>query len=284
MTSDAKKIARARLFKRLGIIGLITTTGIIVTFLVLSLLPHGEEAFSVRVDDSEKAAKSHFSMVTSQNSDTPVTYLRADPMPQAKYTSAPKIEEFLASQTNFEGSQNYKNEEQTHQLAMVYSIYLNNTSSDEEAIVRYAVNLDGHKQPENTSAAPIEYFRILVQTEIVDSHNVINTYYGHKRTSYLQIPNENNDDREPISIRDSGINENLEQILVSKFKSNGNDGYCKNFGNYELGDYLVDDELTIPAGKSVRYTFVAYYEENDLDCTGSAPENSYLLLSLHFGI
>ena len=292
MTNEAKKIARLRLLKRIGIIGLITSGAIGLVFLILSLLPQGNAAFTIRIDDPAEVQtfKMFSTAEDAQNNKDSKTYMSAKPMTSTKPTDVGVVTKYLASLENKEGSQNLiedkENENKTqHELAMVYTVYLANTS-DEEIDIRYMVNLDAYKQPDNTSAAPIEYFRILVQTQI-DNEPVSERFYAQKRSpkfSYVPTDCEDKDQtREPISW-DKDWDENGEVYLKSKYKSNGNDGYCLNFNDYEFKSDIVNEQISIPVGKTLRYTFVAYFADDDLDNGGNAPENSYLLLSLHFGV
>jgi len=285
MTSEAKNIAKTRLLKRIGLIGLLSSGAIGLVFLVLSFLPQGNAAFTIRIDNPTQNA--NFKMYTNSNAGSDgksdSTYLKADPMNKTKTTTAKEVEDYLGTFTEYEGSQNFVTEEKDHELAMVYTVYLANTSDTEDTSIKYAVSLDAYNQPENTSAAPIEYFRVLVQTEVDGEVN--NRYYGHQRTMYPELPNQIDDDtREPISDRSKGRDSDGNEVLKSDFSSSGNDGYCINFNDYTLNKNIVDDEIVVKPNKVLRYTFVAYFEGMDLDCTGSAPENSYLLLSLHFGI
>lgn len=285
MTNEAKNIAKTRLLKRIGLIGLLSTGAFLLVLTVISFLPQGNAAFTIRIDNP--ASNANFRMYTTPNAgkggEASVTYLKADPMGKTKTTTAPEVETYLSGLETYEGSQNFITEEKDHELAMVYTVYLANTEAIEDTTIKYAVSLDAYKQPDNTSAAPIEYFRVLVQMEM--NGEVTNKYYGQRRTLYPELPNEIEDDtREPISQPKKVRDEDNNECLRSMFSSNGNDGYCLNFNDYNFNKNIVDDEVVVEADSVIRFTFVAYFEAYDVDCTGSAPENSYLLLSLHFGI
>ena len=100
MTNEAKKIARLRLLKRIGIIGLVTSGAIGLVFLILSLLPQGNAAFTIRIDDPTSTENSNFQIFANSEdasgSKNNKTYLSADPMPN---TSSQHLS-FLLFQSN----------------------------------------------------------------------------------------------------------------------------------------------------------------------------------------
>ena len=288
MTSEAKKLARLRLLKRIGIIGLITSAAIGLVFLILSLLPQGNAAFSIRIDNPGTIENSNFSIFTSEdqakegNKKDSVTYLAGEPLKRAGQTDAKWVESQLSQLDSFNGGLHLKNNEDK-ELAMVYTIYLTNTT-DEEVDIQYAVRLDAYKEAVEEMAAPIEYFRVLIQTEEVGTPNsVSNAYFGQRRTG--RFPNyiyDSEDGREPIYT--VSYEKDVQTHVKSDFFSNGNDGYCVNFSDYKITKDIVLSSVKIPVGKVLRYTFVAYFDGTDVDSYVRAQNDDYLLLSLHFGI
>lgn len=288
MTSEAKKIAKLRLLKKVGLIGLITTGAIGLVFLVLSLLPQGNAAFSIRIDNPELTENSEFKIFSSQesaesgsNKDS-VTYLEGKPLSHAGQTDAKVVEEHLKSVTEFNGNNNLTNDS-GYDLAMVYTIYLTNTTQ-EEIHVKYAVRLDAFSESSETMASPIEYFRVLVQTqESGNAESLSNVYYGQKRSNkYPNYKYDSEDGREPIFTHTYGQDDGVH--VESSYQSQGNDGYCLNFDDYRVTKDIVVSEVVVPVGKVIRYTFVAFFDGEDIDSYVRTLNNDYLLLSLHFGV
>ena len=307
MTGEGKRIARTRLLKRLGLIGVATTTAILVVFLIISLLPRGMAAFSIRIDHPSE--HKDFTMSVTKDG-KPTNYVKADPLQRAVPTTASKVESYLLDMKNSEeglfGQQNYTREykvieggeevTKTEDLGLVYTMYLSNSNPSESITIRYVVNVDGYRAPDNKTEASdlLTYARILMQTEVIDNPSTLqNVYYGNRRTnpSDAPYPTEKGtfeeDGREPISTTDD--NEfKLRRVITSSFQSEGNDGYCISFNNYsETNKAIINHPdasfITIHPSETVRCTFVCYFENEDIDCTGAAPKNSYMLLSLHFG-
>jgi hypothetical protein len=241
-------------------------------------------------------AKSHFVMTNGREEGSePVSYVRGTPLKEADVTTAYQVEEFIAECENLEGQTNFVDSVTGKGKAIIYTVYLNNVSNVDEQTVYYTVNLDGYAKPTNDSPFPIEYLRILAQTEVVGEPNTLsNTYYGQCRSKpmYIDTPNEFGDNREPISVDPGNIfrrDEDGNQYIKSFYQSKGNDGYCVNFVDYELHNEIVNDDdhsfFTIPGGKKVRFTFALFFAGDDIDALNvKEPKNSYLLVSLHFGI
>ena len=288
MTNEAKKIARLRLLKKIGIAGLVTSGAIGLVFFILSLLPQGNAAFSIRIDNPGTIENSNFSIFTSEdqaqegNKKDSVTYLAGEPLKRAGQTDAKWVESQLSQLESFNGGLHLKNNEDK-ELAMVYTVYLTNTT-DEDVEIQYAVKLDAYKEAVEEMAAPIEYFRVLIQTEEVGTPNSIsNSYFGQRRTG--RFPNyiyDSEDGREPIYT--VSYEKDVQTHVKSDFSSNGNDGYCINFSDYKITKDIVLSSVKIPVGKVLRYTFVAYFDGTDVDSYVRAQNDDYLLLSLHFGI
>lgn len=307
MTGEGKRIARTRLLKRLGLIGAGTTTVILIVLLIISLLPRGKAAFSIRIDNP--SSKDDYTMSISKDG-KPTNYVKADPLERAVPSTAQKVEEYLhavdTSATGLYGQQNFvrtydvieggESVTKTDDLALIYTVYLTNTSETDTVNVRYIVNVDGYRAPDNRTTASelLTYVRILMQTEVVgDSSSLKNIYYGNRRTNAADAPYPTEkgtfeeDGREPISTTDD-TEFRLRRVITSSFSSAGNDGYCVSFNNYDSShkDIVNHPEysvISIHPGEVMRCTFACYFENDDVDCVGDAPQNSYMLLSLHFG-
>ena len=300
MLSEAKKIARLRLLKRIGLIGLATSGAIGLVFLILSLLPQGNAAFTIRVDNPTSIENQTFKIFTTaedaENSEVKngVTYLSGSPLPNTALTESKIVENYLDSVTEFKGENNFKNDTNGKDLAMVYTIYLTN-STDEEISVQYAARLDAYKESSEESSSLIEYFRILIQTEEVGNPaSKTNKYYGQKRSGRFDQQyifdgdvNEDTKGRETIGAPHTYLGTDMMTHVSlddKNWPSSGNDGYCINFADYKITKDIVLSEVRVPVGKVMRYTFVAYFEGGDIDSYVRAQNDDYLLLSLHFGV
>ena len=294
MAVNIRRPARARMWKHIAIAIASVSTVTLGTFTVISFLPKGNDAFSVRISDPSSDSHFHMSLRPSEK-ERSYDYLRAASLDYMELVDAISVEEYIASVASTEeglSAENYFNVTDAEgkvlkSYALVYTVYLVNDSASEDQIVRYAVDIDGYKSPDNTSYLPFDYFRVLCQTQLYGSTEIKNTYYGENHTRYSYLYNEHGDKREAISTVRREMDEEGNPILVSKFKSEGNDGYCIPFEAYDedLNAHIVNNQqFTIPAGGMMRFTFAAYYEGSDPDAQGQVPENSYLLLSLHFGV
>ena len=309
MTSEAKKIAKLRLIKRIGIIGLVTSSAVGLVFLILSLLPQGDAAFTMRIDNPALIENSNFQIFATEeqaqngSSKDSVTYLAGEPMGNVGLTDAKAVEDHLKNNvSNFVGNTNMVNES-GKELAMVYTLYLTNTT-EEDVYIQYAVRLDAFKESSEKISAPIEYFRVLVQTEEVGSPETLsNRYYGQPRSGrnpeYVydsdSLPNAEakGSGREPIFTKtyeehiddpETGKWQTVTHVLTD-LVSEDNDGYSENFVDYKTNNNnIVVSEVKIPVGKVLRYTFVAYFDGTDIDSYVRALSDDYLLISLHFGV
>ena len=292
MTSEARKIARLRLIKRIGIIGLITSGTIGLVFFVLSLLPQGNAAFTMRIDNPALIENSNFQIFTTDeqaqngNSKDSVTYLAGDPLSNVGQTDAKQVEDHLTNKVQkFEGNTNLIDKDSKKELAMVYTLYLTNTT-EEEVDIQYAVRLDAFKESTEMASAPIEYFRVLVQTEEVGNPETLsNKYFGQPRSGRNpEYVYDSDNGREPIYTKSYGNESDLRTPVKTDLVSAGNDGYCINFSDYRVTKDIVSSSVKIPVGKVLRYTFVAYFDGTDIDSYVRAVSDDYLLISLHFGV
>ena len=290
MTGSGKNIARVRLLKKIGIIGLSLSAVAVAVIAVISFLPKSSSAFSVRIDDNKKT-QAHFTMSSRPDGES-TRYLSGNAVKSMAPTAAPRLEEQLkvigASEGGFQGQQNWvgktEDNEDDKGLALIYTVYLTNSSDTEEQKIYYNVDLDGYNK-----AAAFEYFRVVAQTQIVGNDDIQTVYYGNARTmdfraKFNTVLSEEQQDREPISLW--GVQDVDNPVVESNFSSNGNDGYCISFNSYLKSKHIVENaELVIPAGKTMRFTYASYFEGEDFDSDTAAPSESLsLLLSLHFGV
>jgi len=193
------------------------------------------------------------------------------------------------------GGHNYVDAAKNEEYAIVYTVALENTSSSEDQVMRYAVHLESHKLPSNSANDPFDYLRILVQTSEVDSTGAIdinkkNQYFGNsispdefKRPITSACVEDQY--REPISSWKAIPDETGNSYAEATYVSETGQEYCTNFNNVDSTyNQLINEQITIPAGKTLRFTFVSYYELNDYEARGDRPLDSYTLLSLHFGL
>ena len=301
MADNIRRPARVRLWKRIATITASVSTLALIVFVVISFLPHGNDAFSIRIDnptqrseDGEDEFHFHMTKTSEEGAKDEGTYIRGESLSTMVPTTAKEVEKYLeekkqASELN--GQTNYISKQDgtpDRGYALIYTIYLVNDSATKAQALKFSVHLDSYVEAEDHDYPLLDYFRILTQREVVGSEMVDNVYYGRKHTNKnAPYPNDLEDeaeqDREPIS---TYKREWDTQIISSTFGSNGNNGYCLNFYDDQTGATpLVNaQEIVIPAGKTLRFTYAAFFEGNDMDCIGQIPSNSYLLLSLHFGV
>ena len=296
MTGSGKNIARVRLLKKIGIIGLSVSAVAVAVIAIISFLPKSTSAFSVRIDNTQRT-QSHFTMSASKDGSS-ARYLPGKAVTNMYTTSADRLEGQLKalaqSEGGLQGEQNWVelvdsetgSAKESHGLASIFTMFLKNSSDKESQKVLYTLNLDGYNKIDGENP-PYEYFRVAAQTQVDGSEEILTKYYGCSRTLDFQtqfnteLP-ENEQDREPIGRWD--VQDAVNPYVESKFSSNGNDGYCVSFNSYLKTKYIIEDEVVIPAGKTLRFTYASYFEGEDFDCKGSAPSGASLLLSLHFGV
>lgn len=301
MAANVKSAKMMKVLKRLGFIGLVISVFVIIVTLIISFLPRSNNAFSIQIDTSSKP--SHFRMTTNpdildeeyeEDSSDFKNYFQGDPLTEAKLTFAARVERYLDSlDEKASGSLNFV--ENDIQKAIVYTLFIKNTSMSEDQIVNYAVEVNNRNNDKVAQSFPVEYFRVLARTQIYGSRNVTNTYYGNKITKVagedesgtIYYQNALGNDRDAISGDYQVVNGKT--VIAKGFESSGNDGYCINFVDYRTG-YIVqstDDykvHFIIPAGKVMKFTFVGYFEGNDKDSDIPVPDKASLQLTLHFGV
>ena len=300
MAVNIRKPARARLWKRVAIILASVSTLALVVFVVISFLPHGNDAFSIRIHNpgrqSESGEENHFHMSRGWSSDGSKDkdegeYLRGESLDKMVLTTAEDVEKHLAEIKDKEGQQNFyvkTEEEELKGYALVYTVYLVNDSATQDQNLKFSVNADTYYDSTTGNSSIIDYLRILIQTEVVGSNEVNNVYYGQKHNNpKVNLPT-GEGDREPISTYKRSFDATkIEAKYTTKYK--GEDvGYCYNFNELnETNKALVNDnttQVTIPKGGVLRFTYVSYFEGEDMDSNVTIPSDSYILLSLHFGL
>ncbi|MDY6430159.1 MAG: hypothetical protein SPL02_03155 [Bacilli bacterium] len=286
---NGKKQARQRRIKRLAIIGVVITTIGIGVLTFMAFLPRNSEGFVITDDTGGKSASFRMKTATSESAPT-VTYLKAKGLSDSVLCEAYLVEDYLASFKDIDsmaGANIYDSPSGKGQFASIYTVYLENASATEDSYFRYRVDYEGNRTTEGANN-PYEYVRFLVQTSVVENdgaldHSLANHYYGAKSASVGTVISAE-DDRECVSSwQKEPIDEEHLEDLVRRpvFKSSPNEGYCVNFTENKG---LIDVKETIPAGKTLRFSFVVYFEGNDPDSGGVKPSSAYLLFSLHFGV
>ena len=289
---SGKKQARARKAKKIALIGGAVTVLALGVLAIIAFLPRGSDGFVIKIDNPEKSA--NFDLKAEKDG-APTTYLKGDSLRKTWPTTAKEeIDPYLSGFESLDamaGSKNLKGQgtKADFDLALCYTVFLTNKSNSEATPFRYSVDLEGYKTP-TTGTSLLEYLRFVVATSIVEEDNKIDhdlhtTYYGAPTLTSLGTEEGADDTREAISYQGEAPDATGEgKIRKSLYKCPTGSGYCVNFAKKE-GKGLIDVEASIPAGKTLRFTFVAYLEGEDRDCAGDLPSNdSYLLFSLHFGI
>ena len=306
MATDIKTIKRLKLVRRIGLTGLAISVFVIIIILILSFLPKGNSAFTIKVDNKSDA--SHFVMTSdivepgSDPTAASIPYINAPAIKNARTTEADVVENKLNTlrasgelkkSTNISAA-DVLGEDKKGELALVYTMYLTNTSKTEIQEIWYQVNMDGYVEDPDSNNSPIDYLRVLISTfEIGDTSTLKNTYYANARTKEAmeRYPYEDNpnDDREAVSAVDYKNIPDLEEsdpraaYYISKKTKLYEQERCDKFDDYRTGHIVSEKSVIIPAGKTLSFTFVAYFEGNDYDCRGRKPGDASLLLSLHFG-
>ena len=302
MAENIRKPARTRMWKRIAIATASVSTAGLIALAVISFLPKGSGAFTIRVDNPQGVPELEENLNITFDKDGELepeaqSYIvDNNPLDSVMPTTAELIENYLKSKT-LVGNNNWSTQTlsadgtstATRGLAQVFTIYLEN-KGDKELELKYTVNLDSFAR--NGDSDILDYFRILIQTEMVDEPNTLNNaYFGRVNNNPKTdgVLNELGNKREPISTR---LGVWSQDQIKADFRTNDTtvveNGYCHSFAEIsETNKTLVNDDvcvLKIGAGKKMRFTYVAYFEGEDMDCNGSVPSGSFLLLSLHFGV
>lgn len=290
--NSANSYARTRKLKKIGIITASVAAGVVAVISLIAFLPRSNEGFTVVIDNPEKI--SNFVM-KEDNNGVSTTHLSGTPLATSYQTHAEKVETYINGfdTDTLHGSQNYieetvdgKGQPYSKQLALVYTCYLENNSTSQTQSYGYYVNLDASKMTRG-EVSPLSYLRLMVQTSIIEGdksleHEKKTTYYAYHAEKNTGTLASADDDRECISDFTLTANDDGVTVRDPIFKSN-TDGYCVNF-NVGQERIVSEDNLEIPAGKTLRFTFVAYLEGNDPESFTDGDVTAQLLMSLHFGI
>ncbi len=287
---DGKKIVSARRMKRAGlIIALIAVAGITVAILfAIFQRGGGSSGFTVKIDNPSKDV--HFQMQETVNGNAS-NILSGEPISKIYPASARNIEAYVSSFSDEElgGSKNMidTNESRAEQgfyNALVYTVYLSNTSMDKEQEFAYEVKLDKYNRPSNDAYGTFDYLRVAIQTSILESNEMNTSYFALASSTGYGTLEGLEDNRECVSEYENTVNDDNLTVRKPTYIGLSKDGYCESFISDKENEAIVRQELKIPANKTMRFTFISYLEGADYDCRGIPPENSMVLMSLHFGV
>jgi|GEM_PF-811741 hypothetical protein len=318
--SKSKKLGRMAKAKKVTII-LVSCAALAVGVIVLMSLPRGAEGFIVQMDHDliEQQKKAHYSLTISPTGEaTSASYLRGDPLGNAWPTTALTVREYYDSikdvlDGKVEGAKpggSHKFVDNGESKALLYTFYLRNDSKDEEAHYRLRCVVTNRTDPTNDAKNPYDYLRIVMRQGNVGEPDDSVVYYGNQNIQEMGTTqgdpstDDRNDLREAISdwekytrtkeVEDEKGNTREEQYYlrnptyIEKYSVGDKEyslDYCVNFDNAEDRNLLFDaNNLIIPAGKTRRITFIAYFEGKDPDAYGSAPKGAQLGMSLIVGI
>ena len=302
--SKSRKLGRMAKAKKATII-LISCATLAVGVIMLMALPRGAEGFIVQMDHDlvQQVEKAHYSLTVSPTGEaTSASYLRGDPLGSAWPTTALTVKEaydaLLKEKLDKEGgSHNFVDQEKGEAKALIYTFYLRNDSTTEEALYRLRCAVTKRTDPTNDAKNPYDYLRIVMRQGNVGEPDDSVIYYGNKNINDMgtttgdPATDDRNDLREAISdwekytrLVEGDESETPYYLRKSIYSDSGND-YCVNFDNAADKDLLFDaTDLIIPAGKTRRITFIAYFEALDPDAYGSAPKGAQLGIGLTVGI
>lgn len=304
--SKSKKLGRMAKAKKATII-LVSCAALAVGVIMLMSLPRGAEGFIVQMDHDliEQQQKAHYSLTISPTGEaTSASYLRGDPLGSAWPTTALTVKEaydkLLKEKLDTDqggGSHNLVDTEKGESKALIYTFYLRNNSKTEEALYRLRCAVTKRTDPTNDAKNPYDYLRIVMRQGNVGEPDDSVVYYGNQNITNMGTTegdpstDDRNDLREAISdwekyTRTEAGDESEQPYYLRRsiYSDSGND-YCVNFDNAADKDLLFDaTDLVIPAGKTRRITFIAYFEALDPDAYGSAPKGAQLGIGLTVGI
>lgn len=158
--------------------------------------------------------------------------------------------------------------------ALVFTFYAENISKSEDAIFDYDMTIDDYTSPTNSAMQPYAYLRVAVFDNLYDESG----NGSHDCTIYALSTNEENaagDYRECLS-----KSKTIDSKRQPAYTYDGGDGYCEPFKDaYTI---LNRSAVTLEPQKKLRFTVVAWFEGEDPDCHGDAPEGSSITLSMNF--
>lgn len=211
--------------------------------------------------------------------------LTADGLANAQLTTADTVFDYvdgLKSDNELYGSHNFSKtkktdsgEESTIDLALVFTFYAENISSNEDAIFDYKMTIDDYVSPTNSAVQPYTYLRVALYENLWKEDGT----GSHDFTVYaLESVNTNvaGDNRECLSTYKT----NSEGRYSPYYTYDGNHGYCESFED----PYTIFNRqaITLKPLERMRFTAVCWLEGNDPDCMGSAPEGASFTFSMAF--
>ncbi len=211
--------------------------------------------------------------------------LTASGLSNAHITTADTVLDYvdtLKGDNNLYGSNNLtkkktsaeSGEETTIDLALVFTFYAENISSNEDAIFDYKMTIDDYVSPTNGAVQPYTYLRVALFENIWKEDGT----GSHDFTVYaLESVNTNaaGDKRECLST----YRKNDDKLSPS-YTYDGNHGYCEPFEDaYTIFNRQA---ITLKPEERMRFTAVCWLEGNDPDCYGTAPEGASFTFSMAF--
>lgn len=285
---NGKKLAALKVFKKFAIFGFTASAIALIVVAIFSLFPTGGGNFTIRFDDPR--ALPNVTLSETSDGSRPGTYFLGNPLQKTYQTTLSDVYKKVTDMKVSEvaGSQNIVNEAEgvKYDEALVYTVFIS-ASGDQDETMKVTVNLDGYDLPKNDTTGPLEYLRVLTYVSEISEDkqsesNVKTTVYGAKNIHNLPTVLSNDDYREAVADYETALG--VESRTARKATSNLNgQEYCESFLSSNVGEQLVQQELTIQKSKTYRYTFVSYFEGFDQDGYGKAPLETYLLMSVHFG-
>ena len=293
--SDGKKIVHNKHMKKIGIITASAAVAAIAVVTLFALVKRGGNGdFTIKFDSTNTV--NHTVMTPSLDGD-PAQLLIGQPIKNVKLTTAKLVEEYLKGLVDSKemgGSQNMADAEEGYDDAIVYTIYLSNTSSTENQTLYYELVLDNIVNPSNEAVSPLLYMRNVVQTSVVEKNSVTEKdlttdYFAHAHSSMKEKDwgtIEGADDmRECISSYSKVMGEDGKTVRQPTYIGESKDGFCHNFLDSDNTKNLISESIELAPNEVKRFTFVTYFEGEDPDSFGSVtPDVSTILMSLHFGV
>ena len=161
------------------------------------------------------------------------------------------------------------------EVALAYTFYLENTSSEEKRNYTFYLSLDAYRAPSNAAISPYAYMRAVVYTSNEDGTGATHTVYAAPNGQGTGTAEGMDDNRECISTMLTKT-----PVRSPDYLDEGN-GYCTNFTE-DPKELVRQDEALEPL-EIRRYTILTYFEGYDPDCSGATPENAGVTLTAHFG-
>ena len=297
--SDGKKIVHNKHMKKIGIITASAAVAAIAVVTLFALVKRGGNGdFTIKFDSTNTV--NHTVMTPSLDGD-PAQLLIGQPIKNVKLTTAKLVEEYLKGLVDSKemgGSQNMADAEEGYEDAIVYTVYLSNTSSTENQTLYYELVLDNFVNPSNEAVSPLLYMRSVVQTSTVTvkaednsviENNLVTDYFGYAHSSMKEKDwgtIEGADDmRECISSYSAVMEADGKTVRQPTYIGESKDGFCHNFLDSDNTKNLISESIELAPNEVKRFTFVTYFEGEDPDSFGSVvPDVSTILMSLHFGV